>query len=434
MRETAQPSSYATLLFRQRNFRLMWFSGLMAYFAIWTSNIVVLDVVYDAMRSDSAAALILVAQFLPAFFLMPLAGRLLDRYDRRHVVLATKLCNAGLALVLLFWSSSLPVAAIVAVYVVYSSSTTMFVIAEAAVLPLIVEHADLMRANVLLRISPCLMLVMSAAFIADREIGVVHTDEFLVIAVLFLASAAVFSRIPPVRASHVNAEGGEGLFRDFFSGMCYLVRHRELAGVFTIRLALYFGVGAQVLLTIYSHEFFRVGDGGTGVLYLARGLGLLIGGFALAPLALSRGLRGTHAVRAGLALYGLGYLLASALSTFGVGAVAVLLGLGFLGEGLLKPITMALLQQLTDTEFLARVLAAEQGLSAIIQSAAAAVIAAFVTDGRSTVLWASAITGSLLIAVAVVVKLRRSPAGVDEVGDDMDLDLETAAAEVFLPN
>ena len=59
MRETAQPSSYFTLLFRQRDFRLMWLSGLLAYFAIWTSNIVVLDVVYDAMRSDSAAALIL---------------------------------------------------------------------------------------------------------------------------------------------------------------------------------------------------------------------------------------------------------------------------------------------------------------------------------------------------------------------------------------
>ena len=34
MREAAQPSSYCTLLFRQRNFRLMWLSGLLAYFAI----------------------------------------------------------------------------------------------------------------------------------------------------------------------------------------------------------------------------------------------------------------------------------------------------------------------------------------------------------------------------------------------------------------
>jgi hypothetical protein len=42
--------------------------------------------------------------------------------------------------------------------VLYSVSTTMFIIAEGAILPLVVARADLMRANVLLRISPCLML------------------------------------------------------------------------------------------------------------------------------------------------------------------------------------------------------------------------------------------------------------------------------------
>ena len=68
MLETAQPSGYLTLLLRHRSFALLWLSGLLAYFAIWTSNIVVLDVAYDAMHSDFAAALILIAQFLPAFF------------------------------------------------------------------------------------------------------------------------------------------------------------------------------------------------------------------------------------------------------------------------------------------------------------------------------------------------------------------------------
>ena len=118
-------SRYIALLFRHRNFAWLWLSGLLAYFAVWMSNIVVLDVVCTAMHSDNAAALILVAQFLPAFFLMPLAGRILDRYDRRFVILASKFCNAGLALVMLFWSVSLPVACIVAIYVCYSVSTTM---------------------------------------------------------------------------------------------------------------------------------------------------------------------------------------------------------------------------------------------------------------------------------------------------------------------
>jgi MFS family permease len=413
MLETAQPTGYLTLLLRQRNFSLLWLSGLLAYFAIWTSNIVVLDVVYDAMHSDNAAALILIAQFLPAFFLMPLAGRILDRYDRRRVILATKFCNAGLALVLLFWADVLPVFWIVVIYVLYSIATTMFIIAEGAMLPLVVARADLMRANVLLRISPCLMLVMSAAVIAEREMGVIHSDEFLVVVVLFLLSAAVFSRIRGFRPAHVDEpRRGEGLLREFLTGMGYLFRHRQLAQVFAMRMALYVGVGGQVLLSVYAEEFFKVGDSGTGLFYLARGLGLLIGGFALAPLVLSKDVRSADAIRFGLVVYGLGYLLASVFSGFGIGAVALWLGLGFLGEGLLKPITMALLQELTDAAYLARVLAAEQGLSAVVQSAAAVVIAACVTDVPATVLWVSAAVGGLLIVIALCVRVR-SHAGDD---------------------
>jgi hypothetical protein len=123
----------------------------------------------------------------------------------------------------------------------------------------------------------------------------------------------------------------------------------------------------------------------------------------------------------------------SVLSGFGVGAVAIVLGLGFLGEGLLKPITMALLQQQTDPEYLARVLSAEHGLSAVTQSAVAAIIAGCVTEIPSSVLWVSAATGAVLIAMASCIKLRRAPADVQNVGDETDLDLETAAAQVFLP-
>ena len=64
--------------------------------------------------------------------------------------------------------------------------------------------------------------------------------------------------------------------------------------------------------------------------------------------------------------------------------------------------TMALLQHHTDPDYLARVMAAEQGLSAVVQSAAAMVIAAcVVTDAPVTVLWASAATGALLIVIAL---------------------------------
>ena len=194
-----------------------------------------------------------------------------------------------------------------------------------------------------------------------------------------------------------------------------MFRHRELARIFAIRLTIYVGVGGQVLLTIYSEEFFKLGESGTGLLYMARGLGMLIGGLGLVQLMLAKGLRGTDAIGIGLALFGLGYLMATAVSGFGIGAVALMLGLGFVGEGLLKPMTMALIQQHCDPQYLARVIAAEQGLSSAVQSAAALVIAAcVVTDNPATVLWASAVTGALLVVASfawfAMTRMSTSPA------------------------
>jgi len=413
--ETCWPVGYSTLILRHRNFALLWLSQFLAYFAIWTSNIALLHLVYTAMDSSLGPGLLLSAQFLPAFFLMPVASRIVERYGQRRVILASTICNGGLALVLPFCSSTLPIACFFAIYVLYSASITMFVIAGLTLLPLVVTRADLTRANCLLLATPSTMMVLSgASFIAQPLAGLNQQGEFVVVATLFFASAAVFSRISRLRsgADTKAPHHGVDVLRGFLAGLSYLFRHRELAQVFAIRMAFYIGVGGQVLLTLYSEEFFDHGESGTGLLYMARGLAMLIGGFGLAQLVMTKGLRSVDAIAFGLALFGLGYLMASAVSGFGIAAVALLLGIGFLGEGLLKSMTMTLIQQRTHPDYLARVIAADQGLSAMIQSATALVIATcVVTDIPSTVLWASAVTGALLIvaSLAWVVMTRSSP-------------------------
>lgn len=412
--------SYWTLMFRQRDFALMLLSQFLAYSAIWTSNIALLHVVYTAMDSSLGPGLLLTAQFLPAFLLMPVASRVIGRYGPRRTVLASTMCSGTLALVLPFWSSIFPIAWFFAFYVLYSASITMFIIAGLTLLPLLVGTADLARANRLLLATPSMMMVLSgASFMAQSRIEFNRHGEFLVVAALFFASAIFFSRVRELPSGGHNspARTGEDALRSFCAGLRYLFRHRDLAQVFVIRMALYIGVGGQVLLALYSEEFFGHGVSGTGLLYVARGLAMLLGAFGLAQLV-SKSLRSTDAIAVGLAIFGLGYLLASALSGFGIAAVALLLGMGFLGEGLLKSTTMALLHEHTPQIYMARVMAAEQGLSAVIQSAAALAIAACVVNGMpETVLLASAATGGLLISVSLIwfamTRFSKAPRQVD---------------------
>ncbi|MFY1620956.1 MFS transporter, partial [Micromonospora sp. WMMD736] len=370
MTRAARPASPATSLLSNRSFGLMVCGQFLSYFAVWTSNIVLLHTVYDRTGSALGPGLLLVTQFLPAFFLMPVISSILDRFDRRHVIVAVNVCNGGLALVLLVWSSTLPVGWFFAIYLLYSASITTFIVANMALLPQVVEPVHLTRANVFLMAIPSLMLVCSGAIFIGQPLGNLHQPgEMLLVAVLFCASAIVFGRIGRLRtgSDRTRQHSCQGLLGDFLTGLGYLVRDRPLAWVFVIRMAIYLGVGAQVLLALYSEEVFGLGEAGIGLLYLARGVGLLIGGAGLAQLLLTKGLPSVHAIGVGLALFGFGYLAASAVPGFGIAAVAMALGVGFLGEGLLKPVTTALLQQRADPEYLARVMAAEQGLSAVVQ-------------------------------------------------------------------
>lgn len=291
--------------------------------------------VYAAMDSSLGPALVLIAQILPAFFLMPVASHILDRYDRRRVILATTVSNGALALVMASCLAALPVAWLFALFILYSASVTTFVIASSALLPMVVGQADLSRANCLIQATPCVMLVLSGAAVsADGLTGLGAQGELVVVAATFFASAAVLGKTGSLRSlpqAGASRESGDW-FQSFIGGMCYLFRNRELARVFAIRMTIYVGVGGQVLLSIFSEEFFKLGESGTGLLYMARGLGMLVGGLGLVHLVLAKGLRPTDAIGIGLALFGLGYLIASAVSGFGIGAVALLLGLGFVGE------------------------------------------------------------------------------------------------------
>lgn len=404
MRASQQAQRYWALLRHNRNFRLLWLSDALAFFAMWASTIVLLHLVHQAMQSNLAQGLLLTAQFLPAFFLMPLAGHILDRYERKHVILASKLCNGCLALVFLIWAPSLPALWIVFFYIFYSLSITLFIIAGGALLPSVVPREDLTQANILVRITPSLMLVMSGGYLASPDISMDGHGEMLVVAILFFSSAAIFSRIDNLRAGSntKTAESTSELLARFLEGMRYLFGHRALARAFAIRMTLYVGVGGQVLLSIYGEDVFDLGERGTGLLYMARGLGMLLGGFWLLQFVLSKGLTESRIIGLGLGLFGIGYVLAGTATGFGIGAVALLFGLGYLGEGVIKPLTMAQLQKETDPSYLARVMAAEQGLSAVVQSAAALVIAAsLATANPIAICWASAATGGVLIAMAL---------------------------------
>src|SRR5258706_6169351 len=88
----AAPLGYLELLRRNRNFRRLWLGQVVSQLGDWLDYIALVALLLQLTGSGTVVAGMLVARFLPSFVVGPLAGVVVDRLDRRRVMVAADLC------------------------------------------------------------------------------------------------------------------------------------------------------------------------------------------------------------------------------------------------------------------------------------------------------------------------------------------------------
>src|SRR5215471_8604057 len=92
---------------RQRNFALLWLGGLISQTGDWLLQIGLPFYVYVLTGSALATSIMLIVSFVPNFLLGSIAGVLVDRWDRRRIMLlANFLMAVGLLPLLLVHDQS----------------------------------------------------------------------------------------------------------------------------------------------------------------------------------------------------------------------------------------------------------------------------------------------------------------------------------------
>src|SRR5712692_6019689 len=86
------------LLRDNRDFRLLYFGTLISLGGDWFLTVALLDLVLQLTGSATLASLMLLCQSLPIFAFTPLAGHLVDKVDRRKLMIAVDLIRAGACL------------------------------------------------------------------------------------------------------------------------------------------------------------------------------------------------------------------------------------------------------------------------------------------------------------------------------------------------
>ena len=276
--EEATPAStgaYRRIL-KNQQFRRLWYAQFVSGIGDWLVIGFLMPLVTTLSGGSSfAVAGILIAKIIPALFFSSLTGVLVDRFDRRKVMITADLVRAALALVLVATNS---LWVIYLVVVLMETASLFFWPARNALIPYLVAEEDITAANGLAyttqQASMLIGLTAATAILAGFEAGVraliaanvpivgnfvglfapallgpragVILDVFT-----FLFSAAMVCTIqvaarPPELAEGENAFDLSLIGKDVVESFRFLGAHKELRGLLvTIGLAV-LGGGAII--------------------------------------------------------------------------------------------------------------------------------------------------------------------------------------------
>src|SRR5204863_9848826 len=89
---------YWRLLRDNRDFRLLYVGTLISLGGDWFLTVALLDLVLQLTGSATLASLMLLCQTLPIFIFTPIAGHVIDRVDRRRLMIAVDVIRTGACL------------------------------------------------------------------------------------------------------------------------------------------------------------------------------------------------------------------------------------------------------------------------------------------------------------------------------------------------
>lgn len=225
--------------------------------------------------SASAVALVAVAEALPWLGAPLLFGLVVDRFDRRAVLVAVDVVRAvamgALAALVLSGWVSMPL--LLAVAFLVGAGEAPFDAATQAMVPLLVAEGDLDAANSRLAGLRSTGFQLAGPPLGGLLFAVSPTTPFLLNAASFAGCAAILGSIRgdfrPVRGVGRTSVG-----RELVDGLRWLLGHRQLRVLAVASGVMNLIVGAAfAVMVLFARDALNVGAGGFGLLLSAVAVG-----------------------------------------------------------------------------------------------------------------------------------------------------------------
>lgn len=279
--EVEERVGYWELVRSNVNYRRLWIGSVISFMGDWFNLIALYTLVMALTGSPLAIGAIFLAKMLPWALSAPIAGLIVDRFNRRRLMIGAD-CARGvivLGFLLVQEASHLPL--LYALIALEITAGAVYPPAKSASIPNITSPRELYTANALSSASWSAMLAIGAALGGFTVEWLGIEAVFIIDSVTyFIAAWFVYRTVIP---QETDGTGKESIFKTAFAEIWDGWQHlRRVPRVGRIALAkaawAAAGGGLVYMLTLLGEE---VAPGavaaGIGVLFMARGIGTGVG-------------------------------------------------------------------------------------------------------------------------------------------------------------
>lgn len=230
--------------------------------------------------SPSQVGLFIIATNIPALLLGLIAGTLVDRWDRRHILIASDVLRgvfiAALPLLTEAWLGWVYIIGFANAFI-----ARFFIPALRSVLPDIVSDQELVPANGMLASSESISRTIGYALAGLAVQYLSFTWAFYADAATFFISALsiIPISVPPLSAAQARGQGVSAVFSELVEGLVYMRRHALMLAIVLIALGFTLSVGAfNGFFAAFNQRALGGDDASYGLLEAAISVGMALGG------------------------------------------------------------------------------------------------------------------------------------------------------------
>jgi MFS family permease len=276
-------SDFVNLLGRNANYRNVWLGQVVSEIGDYFNNIAVLSLVIENTGSGLAVAVVMLARAIPAVLAGPIAGVVLDRYDRKRIMIASDLVRAAIAIAFIFGIPHGRLGVVLALSAALMFASPFFTSGRASILPAIASPKELHTANSLTQTTQWATLTVGTLLAGFSAAKFGYAWAFALNAASFFFSAAAIWRLRPEAGGSFRPKraetGAVRPWREYKDGLRYIAATPLTLGIALISVGWAMGGGAaQILFALFGEQVFHRGAEGIGTIWGFAGVGLLAGG------------------------------------------------------------------------------------------------------------------------------------------------------------